>query len=59
MNFRKSTSKSDRTHEFVPVNLHLQRMWAESESLRKEGHFDVVTHGAFTAFAQKGPGLIK
>ena len=59
LNFRKSTLKGDRTYEFVPTNLHLQRMWVENESLRKSAFFDIFSHGAFTAFAQKSPGLIK
>ncbi|XP_059080345.1 inositol polyphosphate-4-phosphatase type I A-like isoform X1 [Tigriopus californicus] len=59
LNFRKSTQKSDKTFEFVPTNLHLQRMWVQNESLRKSGFYDTFTHGAFTAMAQKSPGLIK
>ena len=53
--------KGERKFEFVPTNLHLQRMWAANQTLRKERAFDVVTHGAFTAFAQKNKsqGLIK
>ncbi len=59
-NLRKSTQKGERAYEFVPTNLHLQRMWADNESLRKSGLFDCFTHGAFTQFAvQKSPGLIK
>ena len=58
--FRKSTTKGDRKHEFVPTNLHLQRIWVENESLRRAGFFDTYTHGAFTAMAHKHqPGLIK
>jgi len=57
---RKSTQKSEKALEFAPTNLHLQRMWAKNDSLGKSGTFDVFTHGAFTAMAQKGsPGLIK
>ena len=56
---RKSVEKGDPSFEFVPVNLHLQRMWAENDSLRKSGFYDTVTHGAFTSIAQKSPGLIK
>eukprot|EP00095_Tigriopus_kingsejongensis_P011180 maker-scaffold456_size166325-snap-gene-0.28 protein:Tk11180 transcript:maker-scaffold456_size166325-snap-gene-0.28-mRNA-1 annotation:"type i inositol- -bisphosphate 4-phosphatase-like" len=59
LNVRKSTQKSDKTFEFVPTNLHLQRMWVQNESLRKTGYYDIHTHGAFTAMTQKSPGLIK
>ena len=59
LNFRKSTQKGEKTFEFVPTNLHIQRMWVENESLRKSNFFDTFTHGAFTAFAQKSPGLIR
>jgi len=38
-------------YEFVPVNLHLQRIWAQNETLRKSGFHDVITVGAFTAYA--------
>ena len=59
-NFRKSTAKESRTYEFVPTNLHLQRMWVENDSLRKVGTYDIFTHGAFTSMAnRKEPGLIK
>ena len=56
---RKSTQKGERHFEFVPTNLHLQRLWVENDSLRKSGAFDIVTHGAFTSFGDKSPGLIK
>ena len=57
--FRKSTQKAEKKYEFVPTNLHLQRMWVVNESLRKSGFYDTFTHGAFTSFGQKSPGLIK
>ncbi len=56
---RKSVQKGERSFEFVPTNLVLQRMWADNESLRKTGCFDTFTHGAFTQFGLKSPGLIK
>jgi hypothetical protein len=39
--------------------LHLQRLYVENDSLRKSGSFDIVSHGAFTSFGNKSPGLIK
>ena len=59
MSLRKSVQKGEKKFEFVPTNLHLQRMWVENDSLRKSGFYDTFTHGAFTAFCQKSPGLIK
>ena len=50
--------KGEKMYEFVPTNLHLQRMWVENDSLRKSGFYDTFTHGAFTAFAQKSPGVM-
>ena len=58
-NFRKSSDKHEKDYEFVPVNLHLQRMWVENDSLRKCGTYDTITHGAFLANPIKSPGLIK
>ena len=58
-NFRKSSDKDKQDFEFVPVNLHLQRMWVENDSLRKSGTYDTITHGAFTSIPIKSPGLIK
>ncbi|XP_035705264.1 inositol polyphosphate-4-phosphatase type I A isoform X2 [Folsomia candida] len=59
--FRQSSAKGDPTHEFVPLNLHLQRIWAQNESLHKSGFHDNLTCGAFTAYAQgyENGGLIK
>lgn len=57
--YRKSINKDDRTYEFVPTNLHFQRICVENDSLRKSGAYDVVTHGAFTSMGMKSPGLIK
>ena len=59
ISFRKSTQKGEKKFEFVPTNLHLQRMWVVNDSLRKSGFYDTFTHGAFTSFGQKSPGLIK
>ena len=57
--FRKSADKHSSQLEFVPINLHLQRMWAENDSLRKSAFYDTITHGAFTTHTQKTAGLIK
>ena len=59
--FKRSSLNADQTYEFVPTNLHLQRIWVENESLRKSGLYDIKTVGAFTAGAQKtdSEGLIK
>ena len=57
--FRKSTEKAEKMFEFVPTNLHLQRMWVLNDSLRKSGFYDIFTHGAFTSYGQKSSGLIK
>ncbi|KAL1130606.1 hypothetical protein AAG570_011850, partial [Ranatra chinensis] len=47
--------------EFAPVNLHLQRIWVQNETLKKCGFYDIVTVGAFTAHSHrsKNGGLIK
>lgn len=39
--------------EFIPVNLHVQRMWAHDYNLNKSGYYDTITVGAFTAHCQK------
>ena len=59
--FRPSVQKDKSTLQYCPVNLHLQRLWAQNGSLRKEGTFDCVTVGAFTAIPHgfKGGGLFK
>lgn len=59
--FKPSARKHDRTLEFAPVNLHLQRMWAQNDSLKKCGFYDMITVGAFTAHSHKSKngGLIK
>ncbi|KAJ9586081.1 hypothetical protein L9F63_020278, partial [Diploptera punctata] len=59
--FKPSSRKNDRTLEFAPVNLHLQRMWVQNDTLRKSGFYDIVTVGAFTAHSHKSKngGLIK
>lgn len=51
-NFRPSSTKAALTYEFVPLNLHLQRMWVQNESLHKSGFHDSITVGAFTAYGQ-------
>ncbi|KAJ8866130.1 hypothetical protein PR048_033654 [Dryococelus australis] len=59
--FKPSSRKHDRVLEFAPVNLHLQRLWVQNETLRKSGFYDVVTVGAFTAHSHKSKngGLVK
>lgn len=59
--FKQSSSKSDESLEFAPVNLHLQRMWAHNDTLKRSGLLDVITVGAFTRHSGKTKtgGLIK
>ncbi|CAB3379897.1 Hypothetical predicted protein [Cloeon dipterum] len=52
-NFKPSCQKDDRSLEFVPINLHLQRMWVQNDTLRRTGLYDVITVGAFTSHANK------
>lgn len=59
--FKSSASKSDPAFEFAPVNLHLQRMWAHNDTLKRSGVLDITTVGAFTRHSGKSKtgGLIK
>ncbi|KAK9744541.1 PH domain [Popillia japonica] len=59
--FKPSSRKNDRSLEFAPVNLHLQRMWVYNDTLNKAGFYDWITVGAFTAHSHKSKngGLIK
>lgn len=59
--FKQSTRKGDEALEFAPVNLHLQRMCAHNDTLKRSGVYDVVTVGAFTRHNGKAKtgGLIK
>ncbi|XP_057375635.1 inositol polyphosphate-4-phosphatase type I A-like isoform X2 [Daphnia carinata] len=59
--FRPSSQKDKSTLQYCPVNLHLQRFWGQNSSLRKEGTYDCLTVGAFTAIPHgfKGGGLFK
>ncbi|XP_030381276.1 inositol polyphosphate-4-phosphatase type I A isoform X2 [Scaptodrosophila lebanonensis] len=60
MSFKRSTDKNDESLEFLPVNLHLQRMWVRNDTLQHTGVLDVVTVGAFTRHDGQGRGgLIK
>lgn len=59
--FKPSNRKNDESLEFAPVNLHLQRMFAHNDTLKRSGILDVVTVGAFTRHSGKSKtgGLIK
>lgn len=59
--FKPSAKKGDESLEFAPVNLHLQRMWAHNDTLKKSGVLDITTVGAFTRHTGKTKtgGLIK
>lgn len=59
--FKQSNRKADEALEFAPVNLHLQRMCAHNDTLKRSGVYDVITVGAFTRHTGKAKtgGLIK
>ncbi|KAH8241692.1 hypothetical protein KR038_009474 [Drosophila bunnanda] len=60
--YKRSSAKADEALEFLPVNLHVQRMWAQNDTLQRRGLLDVITVGAFTRHDPKGNkcgGLIK
>ncbi|KAL2726566.1 inositol polyphosphate-4-phosphatase type I A isoform X1 [Vespula squamosa] len=59
--FKQSSRRNDRTLEFAPLNLHLQRMWVHNDTLNKCGFYDFVSVGAFTAHSHKSKngGLIR
>ncbi|KAG8198212.1 hypothetical protein JTE90_015309 [Oedothorax gibbosus] len=51
--FKPSIKKKDTDFEFVPVNLHIQRMWVQNVTTRKTGVYDIITVGAFSAYSRK------
>lgn len=51
--FRASSTKFDKQYEFVPINLHLQRMQLIDENTNTTCCYDSITHGSFAAFSQK------
>ena len=59
--FKASSRKKDKSLEFAPINLHLQRMWVYNDALNKSGSYDVITVGAFAAHCHKSKngGLLK
>ncbi|XP_044587936.1 inositol polyphosphate-4-phosphatase type I A isoform X1 [Cotesia glomerata] len=59
--FKRSSRKNDRTLEFAPLNLHLQRMWVHNDTLNKCGFYDFISVGAFTAHSHKSKngGLLR
>ncbi|CAH0392332.1 unnamed protein product [Bemisia tabaci] len=59
--FKPSSRKFDRSLEFAPINLHLQRLCAQNETLKKSNMYDIISVGAFTAHAHKSKngGLVK
>lgn len=60
--YKRSATKTDESLEFLPVNLHVQRMWAQNDALQRRGVLDIITVGAFTRHDVKGRkcgGLIK
>jgi len=61
VHFKPSSRKNDRSLEFAPTNLHLQRIWVQNDTLKKSGFYDTITVGAFTAHSHKSKtgGLIK
>lgn len=59
--FKASTKKADESLEFAPLNLHLQRMSAYNNTLKRSGILDIFTVGAFTRHTGKSKtgGLVK
>eukprot|EP00106_Octopus_bimaculoides_P000773 XP_014768215.1 PREDICTED: type I inositol 3,4-bisphosphate 4-phosphatase-like [Octopus bimaculoides] len=51
--FKASSIKADKEYEFVPINLHLQRMQLIDENTNTTCCYDCITHGSLAAFSQK------
>ncbi|XP_052279898.1 inositol polyphosphate-4-phosphatase type I A-like isoform X2 [Dreissena polymorpha] len=51
--FKPSSKKADKELEFVPLNLHLQRMTVLNEATESWGAYDVITAGAFVAHSRR------
>ncbi|XP_014663108.1 PREDICTED: type I inositol 3,4-bisphosphate 4-phosphatase-like [Priapulus caudatus] len=51
--FKRSIQKGERSLEFVPTNMHMQRMTIRNNTLSKVGCYDILTVGAFTAYSQR------
>ncbi|XP_064636347.1 inositol polyphosphate-4-phosphatase type I A-like isoform X2 [Lineus longissimus] len=51
--FKPSTKRLLREMEFVPTNLHLQRMAVLSENSQKASYYDTITVGAFIAYPMR------
>ncbi|ESP02136.1 hypothetical protein LOTGIDRAFT_230548 [Lottia gigantea] len=53
MYYKRSCDKDKRELEFIPVNVHLQRIAVGTEGSKQGTVYDSITTGAFTAYSQK------
>ncbi|XP_050415384.1 inositol polyphosphate-4-phosphatase type I A isoform X1 [Patella vulgata] len=51
--FKASRDKDNKEYQFVPVNIHLQRMAVGTEGSKQGTIYEAVTMGAFTDHVQK------